>query len=50
MELCDMCRRLLMIVKAQQVELERMKADRRMIDQWKRETAHIEDMLNKVER
>lgn len=47
MELCDMCRRLLALVKAQQIELERMHADQRMLEQWQRETNHIEDMFKK---
>lgn len=46
-ELCDMCRRLLALVRAQQIELERLHADRRMLDQWNRETDHIEDMFKK---
>jgi len=49
MDLCAMCRRLLAIVEAQQVELERMHANERALEQWERETGHIREMLRKIE-
>ena len=49
MDLCEMCRRLLLIVKAQQVELERRATNEQALSQWKRETEHIEDQLRQIE-
>ena len=50
MDLCDMCRRLLIIIKNQQIELERMNVNKQMLDQWRRETEAIERMYNKIEK
>ena len=49
MELCEMCRRLLMIVEAQQTELEKLHADARALRMWKRDTDHIKEMFEKIE-
>lgn len=49
MELCEMCRRLLMIVEAQQTELERLHANAQALRMWKRETDHIKEMFEKIE-
>ena len=50
MHLCDMCSRLLTIVRAQQTELERMKTNEHMLDQWRRETEAIERMYHQIEK
>lgn len=50
MNLCEMCRRLLTICQAQQVELERLKANEEALSQWQRETEHIRDMFRKIEQ
>ena len=50
LELCEMCNRLLTIVRAQQIELERLETNEHMLEQWKRETDHIEKMFNKLQR
>lgn len=49
MELCEMCRRLLMIVRAQQTELEHLHTNKNMLDQWRREADHIENMFKRIE-
>ena len=48
MDLCEMCNRLLIIVEAQQEELEKLGANKRALDNWKRESAHIREMLYKT--
>ena len=50
LELCEMCIRLLTIVRAQQTELERMKTNEHMLAQWRRETEAIEKMYNQIEK
>ena len=49
MDLCQMCKRLLIIVEAQQVELEKLHANTEALSSWKRETDHIRDMFRKIE-
>jgi len=50
MDLCEMCRRLLIIVKNQQIELEKLSVNRQMLDQWNRETEAIERMYSQIEK
>ena len=50
LELCEMCNRLLTIVRAQQTELERMKTNEHMLAQWKRETEAIENSYKKIQK
>ena len=49
MDLCEMCRRLLIIVESQQTELERTNANEQMLKQWSRETESIKDRFKKIE-
>ena len=49
MDLCEMCKRLLIIIEAQQVELERLHASEEALSSWRRETDHIRDMFRKIE-
>lgn len=49
MDLCEMCKRLLAIIWAQQIELERLHANETALKQWKRETEHIQDQLRKID-
>lgn len=49
MDLCEMCRRLLKIVEAQQVELRRLEANETALAQWERETDHIKELFQKIE-
>ena len=49
MNLCEMCKRLLAICEAQQIELERLKANRNALEQWRREAEHIRGMLKDIE-
>ncbi len=49
MDLCEMCRRLLTVCEAQQIELERMHANEQALSSWRRETEHIRDMLRNIE-
>lgn len=50
MDLCEMCRRLLIIVKNQQIELEKLNVNKQMLDQWRRETDAIERKYNQIEK
>ena len=50
MDLCTICNRLLALVRAQQIEMERLQANDQMLAQWKRETTHIEDQLRRIQR
>ena len=50
MDLCEMCRRLLIIIKNQQIELEKLNVNKQMLDQWRRETDAIERKYNQIEK
>lgn len=49
MDLCEMCQQLLIIVKNQQIELEKLNANKQMLDQWRREAEAIENSYKKIE-
>lgn len=49
-DLCEMCRRLLLIIESQQMVLDQLNACDEALMNWKRESEHIRNELYKIDR